>query len=511
MALFNKFCGFDKIIINKNISKSQIDDVSKTLYNYYKDNKKYYDALTLLDIRLFFFISTTKHVPSLSIEEMGHLKDAVSSKMLKNLPKQNVMLGYSLAEAISTKCINNLNPESSLNKLFKSGSRFSKAQLVRSCIAINYSADAENMVISEPVGSSLLEGLTEEQYFRVSPGTRKSIADKAKSTPQSGYMERTLVMALAMVELDMDDCETETFLEPHVKNQSFASTLVGKYYRDPLKNENEWKVLDYKTAMTFIDRKIEIRSPMTCINPNFRICRKCFGEKKLATKYVGIVAGQSLVERLTQLTLRTFHESGRAILSTEKPIIDFFTNHLTDVVTIEDKTKLCFDTNEFPFELTSSTSKIPGLIETNYEQSYLIYTNDSFPIKNNDVIQTITDIKVLLKNGYIPQNKPPIEFYMSMMTSILEVGTVYSSFVEILFANMLLVDYEEHKFWRYNQHLKPTFKLGDKSMAAYISPLLGLLYQPNKISIDKIDLEDLDDLDDINKLTIYERIWLNKI
>jgi len=47
-------------------------------------------------------------------------------------------------------------------------------------------------------------------------------------------------------------------------------------------------------------------------------------------------------------------------------------------------------------------------------------------------------------------------------------------------------------------------------MAAYISSRIGLLYQPNKNTIEKVDLEELDLIDDDN-LTIYEKIYLGKI
>jgi len=96
------------------------------------------------------------------------------------------------------------------------------------------------------------------------------------------------------------------------------------------------------------------------------------------------------------------------------------------------------------------------------------------------------------------------------MTAILEVGTIYSSFVEILLANMFVVDYDNKIFWRYNQDKDPTYKLGDKGLAAYISSRIGLLYQPNKNTIEKISLEELEDVD-LNNLTIYEKIYLGQI
>lgn len=513
ISLFNKFCGFNRIIINKCVAKKQADEVSEAIYFFNnKNNKKYYDNLTELEKKLFTFISVTKHIPSLNINEMSGLKDKHSAKLLQNLPNKNILLGYALADAIADRCIDNLDENCTLSKLFTSGSRFSKAQLVRSCIAVSFSADAENNVMPDPIKSSLLEGLTEEQYFMVSPGTRKSIADKSKSTPDSGYLERTLTMAMAMIELDLEDCGTEYFIDPVISSRSHAMSIVGKYYRDPLNSDKEWKVLDKETAITFINKKIELRSPMTCLNPNFNVCKKCFGEKILSSKYVGIIAGQNITERLTQLTMRTFHESGRAVLNIDSTIISFFTKHLTNIEkALDDKKKefikLSFNTNQFPESLISKNSIIKGLLDINTANNYLIYGEDNNIIPNNDVVSIINQIKILLRQGNTFQL--PIKYYIDMMTLLMDVGIVYSSYIELLFANMFITNYEHKEFWRYNQNKQAVFKLGDKMMAAYISPIIGLLYQPNKNTIEKIDL-DFDYFDEDN-MTIYEKIWLNKL
>lgn len=179
VCLFNKFCGFNRIIITKSLSKKLINEISKEIYNYYdKDNKKYYQAITKLEKQLFFFISTTFHTPSIDIEEMVDIKDDLTNKIFKQLPNNNIKLGHHIIEALTNKCIDNMDENSTIYKLFKSGSRFSRAQLSRSAITIGYSADADNVVIPRPVKSSLLEGLSEEQYFRVAPATRKSIKDR---------------------------------------------------------------------------------------------------------------------------------------------------------------------------------------------------------------------------------------------------------------------------------------------------------------------------------------------
>lgn len=129
-------------------------------------------------------------------------------------------------------------------------------------------------------------------------------------------------------------------------------------------------------------------------------------------------------------------------------------------------------------------------------------------VYNQDVISVVEDIKKILRQGSVTTGVVP--YYIDLMTALLEVGNLYSSFVEILFANMFVVDYDKKIFWRYRQDLLPTFKLGDKMMAAYISSRIGLLYQPNKNTIEQVDLEELDEID-LENLTIYEKIYLSRV
>ncbi len=510
MCLFNKWCGFNNIIINKSVKKDYSNEISRLILENEKDNKKYYDRLTDLEKKLFFFISVTKHSPSLDVLEMVDLKDDETTRLLKQIPNDNIMLGYYINESLVERCLKHFDKESNLYKLFKSGSRFSKLQLARSCISIGYSADAENNITPIPIKTSLLEGLTEEEFFIVAPGTRKSIQDKAKWTPDSGYLERTIVMGLSVMELESDDCGTENYLDIIVTSQKHAQTLVGKYYRDPQSTELEWKVLTLSEAIKFINNKIYIRSLITCEEPNFKICRKCFGAREFPTKYVGITAGQSVVERITQLILRTFHVSGGANLPKNKEVLEFFRDHLINVERINEQTILTFDTNEFPDILTDKIlSDIPGLMNIDYKTNQLSFRADSKVVKNEDVISVMNQVKNVLKQQS-KLTKTPKEYYQDFMTLMLSVGTVYSSFIEMLFANMFLVDYDNKVFWRYNQSQTPTFKLGDKQLASYISPLLGLLYQPNKNSVEKIEL-DMEEVIDSPILTIYEKIWLGQV
>ena len=175
ICLFNKKCGFDDIKINKTITKKYANLISKEIYkNVGLDSKKFYNKIHELDNFLFFFITTTSSCPSLNVNEMADLVNKENRKLFKKLPQNNVYLGYHINEALIDRCINNFNTNHQLYKLFKSGSRFSKTQLARSCINIGYTADSQNVIVPDPIKGNLLSGISEEQFFLGAPGTRKS-------------------------------------------------------------------------------------------------------------------------------------------------------------------------------------------------------------------------------------------------------------------------------------------------------------------------------------------------
>ncbi len=118
-------------------------------------------------------------------------------------------------------------------------------------------------------------------------------------------------MALSVLEIKSEDCGTNNSIETVLFSHDHAKTLTGKYYKNPLRPGMDWEVLNYKTAITLINKKINIRSPITCEEPHLRMCRMCFGDRArfFKTDYLGIVAGSNLIERLTQLIMRSFKRS----------------------------------------------------------------------------------------------------------------------------------------------------------------------------------------------------------
>lgn len=505
VALFNYWCGFDHVVLNKNIAKKQIQEVSETIYDYYEcDSKKYYDALGNLERNLMAFITISNFIPTINIDQMSSIVDNKLHELMVKIPSNQQYVAYYLNDALIDRAVDSFDHECSLYKLYKSGSRFNKQQLARSCINIGLVADENNIIDPEPINTSLIEGLTEKEFFVSSFGTRKGLVDKARATPASGYLTRTLVMSLGCLEIVEDDCGTEDGINVEVRSLDHAKSIIYKYYK--LKQNEEWKLINnLDDAKSLIGKEIILRSPMKCHTKDFKLCKKCYGERPTRTKYVGITAGQCITERLTQLSMRSFHSSGSAQLEARPEFSKLIKKHLIDIRKNNKKIELVFDTNEFPLD---EIKQIDGYKSCKGNSIFFDELNKD--ITNYDVVTVIGDINDMLKKKTKIEETPD-QYYDKLISAVLTVGGTYSSFVEMMLTHQFLVD--EDNFWRYNYDKPPVMKLSDKAVAAKISPLLGFLFQPNKITINGFTDSEINALTHTSldhKLTFHERIFLQK-
>lgn len=499
ICLINYWLGFNKIIINTLITKKQIQLVSKLAYEYYDNSKDYYDAIGNLEKHLMTYITISNFVPTINIDQMSSVVDDNLHYLFNKIPSHNQYIAYYINNALIDKAVENFDHECNLYKLYKSGSRFSKNQLARSCINIGLIADENNIVNAEPINSSLIEGLTEKQFFMSSYGTRKGIVDKSRATPKSGYLERTLVMAMGCMEIAEDDCGTQYGIEITVQNKEHVKSILNKYYK--ISQNDSWKLLSsFGDGEKLIGQKIILRSPMKCKTKDFKICKKCFGEKPNRTKYVGIVAAQCITERLTQLSLRSFHESGSANLGKNDIINECIKNHLIDIQETNHDITLKFNSSILPID---EFKKVIGFKEQ--KDNYITYNKINDEIINLDAVETINDVNMILrKQNNITES--PNKYYEKLINAILTVGEIYSSYVEMVLAHLFIVDGEE--FWRYNYNKPIIYKTSDKAVASKISPLLGFLYQPNKQTINNFDDDFIDVISSKKQLTLHEKIFL---
>ncbi len=205
----------------------------------------------------------------------------------------------------------------SMADVIDSGARASWDQAKQLLAARGYVSNFFGQIVPYPISSSFADGLTPDQFFVSSYGTRKGLLDVAENTAESGYLTRRLVYSAISAYLDsgVDDCGTKRTLPVDIIDENHAKTFIFRYYydTDPLEDENAiLKNVTEDNYKDLVGKKIYLRSPITCATPG--ICKVCYGDlhKHLNSKYIGVIASQSLGERSTQLVLRTFHTSGVA-------------------------------------------------------------------------------------------------------------------------------------------------------------------------------------------------------
>lgn len=194
-------------------------------------------------------------------------------------------------------------------------------------------------IIETPILSNFKEGLSVLEYFISTHGQRKGLADTALKTADAGYLTRRLVDVAQDVIISEEDCATIRGVERTALKEGedvvipLRDRIEGRYAAmdiyDPVTDEiivENGELISEEKALEIEDRGIEsvsIRSVLSC-ESRHGVCAKCYG-KDLAFdrpvevgEAVGIIAGESIGEPGTQLTLRTFHIGGTASRITEQ-------------------------------------------------------------------------------------------------------------------------------------------------------------------------------------------------
>jgi DNA-directed RNA polymerase subunit beta' len=199
-------------------------------------------------------------------------------------------------------------------------------------------ASPSGKTIELPIRANFREGLSVLEFFLSSHGSRKSLADTALRTADSGYLTRRLVDVSQEVILREPDCFAKrsekvrgiTISEITIGNQvieSLEDRLIGRVAAEDIVNPVTGEIMAaLNETITHTKarqiaasglKKAQVRSVLTCRNET-GVCARCYGAN-LATgepvdvgEAVGIVAAQAIGEPGTQLTMRTFHTGGVA-------------------------------------------------------------------------------------------------------------------------------------------------------------------------------------------------------
>ncbi|MBQ6722773.1 MAG: DNA-directed RNA polymerase subunit beta' [Clostridia bacterium] len=232
----------------------------------------------------------------------------------------------------------NLDTFNPIRMMTDSGARGSSAQVSQLAGMRGLMASPSGKTIELPIHANFREGLTVLEFFLSSHGSRKSLADTALRTADSGYLTRRLVDVSQEVIVREDDCfeargekvrgitvselmsgkQSIESLEDRLRGRTAAEDIVDPATGEILVRMNE--PIDYKMAREIVSRgitKATVRSVLTCRTEN-GVCARCYGENMAhggrvdVGEAVGIIAAQAIGEPGTQLTMRTFHTGGIA-------------------------------------------------------------------------------------------------------------------------------------------------------------------------------------------------------
>ena len=316
VCLFNYWCGFKEVKIIKFVKPNEI---SKQIYLDSENNIEYHTRLQEIMVKLFWYSSLNFKSPlTFAFSDISKLEFNEEKEILRKLPN-NPYIGQHIYKCIIKRIYNKIPDTHFFGKLLASELGKVKTQLARISGSIGYISDDSNIILDSPISGNLIDGLNPDDFFNAAMGARKGLVDKNRATPMSGYLERSLVLNLSPEEFDEDDCKTSFGLVITITCKDHALSLINKYYGNIKPNtkteagiaivDGDWKLFTEKDANESINKTFVFRSPITCQTKNFKICRKCFGEINIQSPFIGIITGQSIAERLTQLSMRTSNEA----------------------------------------------------------------------------------------------------------------------------------------------------------------------------------------------------------
>ena len=239
---------------------------------------------------------------------------------------------------VTKKVMDALDEFNPINMMATSGARGSINQIRQLAGMRGLMASPSGKIIELPIRANFREGLSVLEFFLSSHGSRKSLADTALRTADSGYMTRRLVdvsqenivrevdcfasrnekvRGLKVSDIRDGDDVIESLLD-RIRGRVAAEDVIDPNTGEVLVSVNEMITHDIANRIVKAGiQEVTVRSVLTCQSP-VGVCARCYGANMTNGKLVdvgeavGIIAAQSIGEPGTQLTMRTFHTGGVA-------------------------------------------------------------------------------------------------------------------------------------------------------------------------------------------------------
>lgn len=264
---------------------------------------------------------------SLILEKHHHYGNVHAVEKLR----QSIEVWYATSEYLRQEMNPNFrmtDPFNPVHIMSFSGARGNASQVHQLVGMRGLMSDPQGQMIDLPIQSNLREGLSLTEYIISCYGARKGVVDTAVRTSDAGYLTRRLVEVVQHIVVRRTDCGTIRGVSVSPRNgmipeRILIQTLIGRVLADDIYmgprciaiRNQDIEIGLVNRFITFRTQPISIRTPFTCRSTSW-ICRLCYGRSPThgdlveLGEAVGIIAGQSIGEPGTQLTLRTFHTGG---------------------------------------------------------------------------------------------------------------------------------------------------------------------------------------------------------
>jgi len=375
--LFNN-CFPDGRTITETINKKGL---KRLVYELIEDYDPQIIMNTLDAVKELGFKYSTEVGFTLSIDELYDKDLQTIANQLKGDKEADMDLIYSDQVA-------DLIHKTDYSIFIKSGARGDLDQVKQLVFSRGYVADSSGSVRNKLIKNNLVTGLTPEEFFDSSWGSRKGLIDTALSTAKSGYLGRQLVYAGSSSTLDVKhDCGTKEYLKLKILSLKHAQSLKLRYF---LNDQNKLELIKHQLK-ELVGKTIKLRSPIYCMNKKF--CKYCYGDlyKILHSDAAGIIAATSLQEISTQLVLRTFHLSLQK--STKILDVNGQTYPISEVYDIIKSGK-----SFYTFSCSSSgqieVSKVIDAHKDRWENKMIRVTLDT-----EKIVESTIDHKYIMRNG----------------------------------------------------------------------------------------------------------------
>jgi len=391
-----------------------------------------------------------------------------------------------------------------LNKLFNSGARLKSVQLLKAASNTGIPTDIYGRAFPVNIKSSLLDGLTPKEYFQSGDSARLALQQRQDSIPKGGELQRKFFFVAGILKqaLDVDDCFHETgrskYYEVFIKNEKYLKILNHRWFLNPETATEELITPDRKDL---IGKQIKLRSPITCQLDNYKICKKCLGEKRPKTENLGAPIGQYLAEAIVQMILRAHHFGGVFLVNLDSNVLDILRRSIVEKVE-GDLTVISMETqedveyvkeyleskyNELVQEGESLEDKILLNVFEKENRWFIEITVHELPF-SEDAVKILKSITSLIDKNRSKKDIIPMEYIYDKLAEISIENDVFHVYFEMVMS--LLFYCSDGKMYRYSETDEITQQRSLKDVIDFIDPKLNIFYNFSNSNIQKIFAED---------------------